>query len=80
VSMFNYGNVPPHGLEVPEHEACQRCSGRDVSDGDLFGSHCAQCLADIAAEVDADFGDAGRAQRMLAGHRAFADWLRARGR
>jgi hypothetical protein len=78
--MFNHQNVPPYGTEVPREQACYRCTRGEISQDDVFGSHCAGCLAELAAEAEHDFGDIGPAQAILANHRAFADWLHRRGR
>ena len=73
--MFNQDS-PPHTRELADDPPCYRCNAGDISPLDVFGSHCADCLIGMAAEVEVDFGEIGDVQALLANHRAFADWLR----
>jgi hypothetical protein len=75
MSMFNFGHLPD--VEPAQPPQCYRCKRAEVASEDVFVTHCAECLAAIAAEVEAAFGDRGPAQAVLASHRAFAEWLRA---
>jgi hypothetical protein len=76
--MFHFGNVP-HGTHPTLPRACGRCNHGLVSPADVFVDHCDRCLAELAAESEADLGDGGPVQGLLASHRAFGDWLRAHG-
>jgi hypothetical protein len=75
--MFDFGAVPP-GTQRPEAQLCRRCSRYSVSPDDVFGTHCAECLAGMRAEIEAEFGTHGPVQVVLANHRAFSEWLRIR--
>ena len=76
--MFNQDS-PPQARELAGELRCYRCNAGDISPLDVFGSHCDDCLAGMAAEVEVEFGEFGDAQALLARHRAFDEWLRGRG-
>ncbi len=76
-----------------EKSKCSRCSMAPVADADEFAQHCASCLAEIATEVEREFGvtktvegggyvleEPGILSGWLARQARFCDWLRAHGK